>query len=410
MSSPQQPAVPRTARTTHGVPQAPSVMPIAKYSAFPPIPTDDRTWPTVRIDRAPLLVQRRPPGRQPGADRPDGRRRASCACSSCSCAMGFKEIEVGFPSASQPDFDFVRQLVEEDLIPDDVTIQVLTQARDELIERTFESHAAAPSARSSTSTTPRRPCSAAWCSAWTGTASPHIAVRGRRAVPEARPRPCPGPTCRFEYSPESLHRHRARLRRRGLQRGQRRLEADPGPARVIVNLPATVEMATPEHLRRQDRVDAPQPRLPRLGGACRCTRTTTGVRRWPRPSSATWPAPTASRARCSATASAPATSDLVTLALNLFSQGIDPEIDFSDIDEVRRTVEYCNQLPVHRAASLWRRPRLHRLLGLPPGRHQEGLRAPRGRRRAAGKTVDEIRGRCRTCRSTPRTSGAPTRR
>ncbi len=86
-------------------------------------------------------------------------------------AMGYKEIEVGFPSASQTDFDFVRQLIEEDLIPDDVTIQVLTQAREHLIERTYESHRAAPSRRSCTCTTPRPCCSAGWCSARTRTAS-----------------------------------------------------------------------------------------------------------------------------------------------------------------------------------------------------------------------------------------------
>ena len=97
---------------------------------FAPIDLPDRTWPSRTITRAAGLVSHRPARRQPGADRADGRRRASCACSSCSSDIGFKEIEVGFPSASQTDFDFVRQLIEEDLIPDDVTIQVLTQARE----------------------------------------------------------------------------------------------------------------------------------------------------------------------------------------------------------------------------------------------------------------------------------------
>jgi 2-isopropylmalate synthase len=142
-------------------------MEFTHYRPFVPVVLSDRTWPNVIIDKAPLWcsVDLRD-GNQALIDPMDPTRKLRMFEE--LVAMGFKEIEVGFPSASQPDFDFVRQLIEEDLIPDDVTIQVLTQCRDDLIERTT---VPAGRGQSSTSTTPRIRCSARSCSTSTWTAS-----------------------------------------------------------------------------------------------------------------------------------------------------------------------------------------------------------------------------------------------
>ena len=124
----------------------PRPMPFGKYAPYVPIVLTDRTWPNRVIDEGAAVVLGRPPRRQPGADRSDGPGAQAAHVRGRSSKMGFKEIEVGFPAASQPDFDFIRQLITEDLIPDDVTIQVLTQCRQELIERTYESIQGAPRA------------------------------------------------------------------------------------------------------------------------------------------------------------------------------------------------------------------------------------------------------------------------
>ena len=113
-------------------------MPFQKYRPYETVSLPDRTWPDRVLDARADLVLHRSPRRQPGARQPDGRRAASDGSSTCSLTLGIKEIEVGFPSASKADFDFVRTLIDQDLIPDDVTIAVLTQARPELIERSFE--------------------------------------------------------------------------------------------------------------------------------------------------------------------------------------------------------------------------------------------------------------------------------
>ena len=212
---------------------------------------------------------------------------------------------MGFPSASQPDFDFIRQLIDEDLIPDDVTIQVLVQCRPELIERTYECLRGAKNAivhfYNSTSELQRQVVFGLDTEGIT-----HIATDAARlckklesSVPRHR-RP-------LRVQPRELHRHRGRVRDRDLRGGHGRHRAD-AERPLILNLPATVEMYTAnvygdviEWFHRT----MPQPRPHR---ACRCTRTTTGAARSRPPSSASWPAPTASRARCSATASAPATS------------------------------------------------------------------------------------------------------
>ena len=232
-------------------------------------------------------------------------RPASCACSTRSCRWASRRSRSGFPSASQPDFDFVRQLIEEDLVPDDVTIQVLTQCRPELIERTYECLQGANNAivhfYNSTSVLQRRVVFGLDKDGIT-----QIAIDAAKLCRKLE-QTLPGTDVRYEYSPESftgteidyaieicaavMRRHRA----------GRRPPADPEPAGHGRDVHA-------EHLRRRHRVLPPQRARTATGSACRCTRTTTGAPAWPPPSSASWPAPTGSRARCSATASAPATS------------------------------------------------------------------------------------------------------
>jgi hypothetical protein len=210
--------------------QQPSGMPIVKYRSFEEvIPTRlaDRTWPDRKLTTAPrwCAVDLRD-GNQALIDPMDPVRKLRMF--QTLVAMGFKEIEVGFPSASQTDFDFVRQLIEDDLIPDDVTIQVLTQCREELIERTYESLAGAHSAivhfYNSTSILQRR-----WCSAWTATASrrspstrPATARSSSSSTPRRRP---------LRVLAGELHRHRDRVRRRDLQCRRRRHRADAGRVR-----------------------------------------------------------------------------------------------------------------------------------------------------------------------------------
>ncbi len=342
MTSHDSQLTPRTARTTHGIAQTTTTMPIGKYSAFPPVPLADRSWPAARIDRAPLWcsVDLRD-GNQALIDPMTPARKKRMF--ELLVGMGYKEIEVGFPSASQTDFDFVRQLVEDDLVPDDVTIQVLTQARPELIERTFESIAGSDRAivhlYNSTSTLQRRVVFGQDKEGITA-----IAVEGAKfclklldTVPETE--------VRFEYSPESFTGTE-------LDYAVEVCNAvndiwKPSPDwKSVVNLPATVEMATPNvyadmiewmhrHLAYRDSVvlslhphndrgtAVAAAELGYMAGADRIEGTLFG------------------------NGERTGNVCLVTLGLNCFSQGIDPEIDFSDIDEIRRTVEYCNQLPVN---------------------------------------------------------------
>jgi 2-isopropylmalate synthase len=257
--------------------------------------------------------------------------------------LGYKEIEVGFPSASQADFDFVRHLIEAELIPEDVTIQVLTQARDHLIDRTFESIAGAPAAivhlYNSTSTLQRRVVFGLDRDGITA-----IAVDGaRRCLKLAE---AAGDTAvRFEYSPESFTGTELDYAAEVCAAVLDVWSPTPDwPA--IINLPATVEMATPNvyadqiewmhrHLPHRDAVvlslhphndrgtAVAAAELGLMAGADRIEGTLFG------------------------NGERTGNVDLVTLGLNLFSQGIDPMIDFSRIDEIRRTVEHCNQLPVH---------------------------------------------------------------
>ncbi len=317
-------------------------MPIHRYRAFEPISLPDRSWPSNTITRAPVWcsVDLRD-GNQALIDpmTPARKRRMF----QLLCRMGYKEIEVGFPSASQTDFDFIRELIERDLIPDDVTIQVLSQARDHLIERTFQSLAGAPRAivhlYNSTSTLQRR---VVFRTDQAGIVD--IAAEGARVVRKLADS-APGTDWRFEYSPESFTGTE-------LDFALEVCEAVMGVWEptvdhpTIINLPATVEMSTPNvfadaiewfgrNLARPDAVvlsvhphndrgtAVAAAELALLAGADRVEGVLFG------------------------NGERTGNVCLVTLGLNLFSQGIDPEIDFSDIDEIRRTVEYGNQLPVH---------------------------------------------------------------
>ncbi|WP_243060976.1 2-isopropylmalate synthase [Nocardioides sp. SR21] len=323
-------------------PQQSSGMPFQRYVPFVPIKLDDRTWPDKTIATAPrwCAVDLRD-GNQALIDPMSPARKKKMF--QLLVDMGYKEIEVGFPSASQTDFDFVRMLIEEDLIPDDVVIQVLTQAREELIERTYESLRGAKQAivhlYNSTSTLQRR---VVFGLDMDGIED--IAVQGAHLCKKFEER-IPETNVFYEYSPESYTGTELEFAVR-VCNSVLEVFQPTADKPVIINLPATVEMATPNvyadsiewmsrnlnhrehvvlslhpHNDRGTAVAAAE--LGYLAGADRIEGCLFG------------------------NGERTGNVCLVTLGLNLFTQGIDPEIDFSDIDEIRRTVEYCNQLPVH---------------------------------------------------------------
>ena len=322
-------------------PQQPSGMPIQRYSAFQPISLPDRQWPSNTMTKAPrwCAVDLRD-GNQALIDPMSPARKKKMF--QLLVSMGYKEIEVGFPSASQTDFDFVRQLIEEDLIPDDVVIQVLTQAREELIERTYESIRGAKQAivhlYNSTSTLQRR---VVFGMDMDGIVD--IAVTGARVCKKFE-ETIPETKVYYEYSPESYTGTELEFAARVCNAVMDVFVPDAENP-VIINLPATVEMATPNiyadsiewmnrHLNHREHVilslhphndrgtAVAAAELGYLAGADRIEGCLFG------------------------NGERTGNVCLVTLGLNLFSQGIDPQIDFHDIDEIRRTVEYCNQLPV----------------------------------------------------------------
>ncbi|HEX8632155.1 MAG TPA: 2-isopropylmalate synthase, partial [Catenuloplanes sp.] len=258
--------------------------------------------------------------------------------------MGYKEIEVGFPAASQTDFDFVRQLIEQDLIPDDVTIQVLVQCREHLIDRTFESIRGAKRAivhfYNSTSSLQRRVVFGLDRAGITD-----IATSGARLCQKYAEIHTPDTEIFYEYSPESYTGTELDY---ALEICSAVIDVvDPDPARpLIVNLPATVEMASPNVY--ADSIEWMHRNLPR--------RSSLVLSLHPHNDRGTAVAAAelgvlagADRIEGCLFGNGERTGnvDLVTLGLNLFSQGIDPQIDFADIDEIKRAVEYCNQLPVH---------------------------------------------------------------
>ena len=323
-----------------------SSMPVGRYRPFAEeveaVRLADRTWPDRVITRPPLwcAVDLRD-GNQALIDpmSPARKRRMF----DLLVRMGYKEIEVGFPSASQTDFDFVRDIITEGAIPDDVTIQVLTQCRPELIERTFVACAGAHRAivhfYNSTSILQRRVVFRA-----DRAAVQAIATEGaRKCVEEAAK--YPGTQWRFEYSPESYTGTELEYAKQVCDAVGDIIEPTPDDP-IIFNLPATVEMATPNvyadsiewmhrNLARRDSVILSLHPHNDRGTAVAAAEL--GYQAG------------ADRIEGCLFGNGERTGNvcLVTLALNLFSRGVDPQIDFSNIDEIRRTVEYCNQLPVH---------------------------------------------------------------
>ena len=326
--------------------QRPSRMPYQRYLPYHQqfsIELPDRQWPTRRTETAPrwCAVDLRD-GNQALIDpmSPERKRRMF----QLLVQMGYKEIEVGFPSASRTDFDFVRQLVEQDLIPEDVTIQVLTQCREHLIDRTFESIRGARRAivhfYNSTSTLQRRVVFGLDRAGITD-----IATQGARLCQKYAEIHTPDTEIFYEYSPESYTGTELDYAREVCAAVIEVI--DPTPDRpLIINLPATVEMATPNVY--ADSIEWMHRNLPR--------RDSVILSLHPHNDRGTGVAAAelgllagADRIEGCLFGNGERTGnvDLVTLGLNLFSQGIDPQIDFSNIDEIKRAVEYCNQLPVH---------------------------------------------------------------
>jgi 2-isopropylmalate synthase len=324
--------------------QKPSSMPVHRYKPFHEqikVELPDRTWPTKRIEKTPrwCAVDLRD-GNQALIDPMSPERKLKMF--QLLVRMGYKEIEVGFPSASQTDFDFVRVLVNDGHIPEDVTIQVLTQARDHLIERTYESLVGAKNVMvhfyNSTSVLQRK---VVFNQDKDGIKK--IALDAAKKC-KSLEHVLPGTNIYYEYSPESYTGTELEY---ALEVCNAVIEEiGPTPDRkMVINLPATVEMTTPNIyadsiewmsrrlVKRESVILSLHPHNDRgtaiaaaelgyLAGADRIEGCLFG------------------------NGERTGNVDLVTLGLNLFSQGIDPQIDFGDIDEIKRTVEYCNQLPV----------------------------------------------------------------
>jgi 2-isopropylmalate synthase len=319
------------------------VDPKRKYRPFQPVPLHDRRWPTQVLTRAPIWCSVDLRDGNQALVEPMGPERKRRFFDTL-VRLGFKELEVGFPSASQTDFDFVRMLIENDLIPEDVTIQVLTQSRDELIRRTFESIAGCRRAivhlYNSTSTLQRRVVFGLDRDGIT-----NIAVTGARLMRECARTMTPESEILFEYSPESFTGTELDFAKDICEAVMDVIEPTP-ERKLILNLPATVEMSTPNvyadqiewchrnirhrdsfvlsihpHNDRGTAVAAAE--LAMMAGADRVEGTLFG------------------------NGERTGNVDIVTLALNLFSQGVEPGLDLSDILAAVSVAEHCNRLPVH---------------------------------------------------------------
>jgi len=320
----------------------PGVMPIEKYRSYPEIRLDDRTWPDRRLTSAPLWcsVDLRD-GNQALIEPMDPDRKRLMF--ECLVDIGFPEIEVGFPAASQPDFDFIRQIIQDKVIPDHVTIQVLTQARPELIERTYQSLVGVPKAivhlYNSTSHLQRR---VVFGTDEAGIVD--IAVKGAEHC-RAQEQYVAGSDIRYEYSPESFTGTELPFAKEVCEAVMDVIE--PAPERpIILNLPSTVEMSTPNiygdmiewfHREIRDRPAVVLSLHPHNDRGTAVAAAEIGLMAG------------AQRVEGTLFGNGERTGnvDLVTLALNLFSQGVDPELSLSNINEYRRIAEHCNQLPVH---------------------------------------------------------------
>lgn len=316
--------------------------PSIKYPPFPQVPLKDRSWPGNTLSEPPIWCSVDLRDGNQALIEPMGAER-KLRMFDLLVSIGFKQIEVGFPAASQTDFDFVRMLIEEKRVPDDVTLQVLTQARRPLIERTFESlhgcHSAILHLYNSTSELQRR---VVFKQDKAGIRQ--IAVDGATMVAEYAAKQT-DTAWQFEYSPESFtgtELDYAVEVCNAVTDVWQPTEQNP----VILNLPATVEMSMPNvhadqiewfchHVNNRDTVCISL--HPHNDRGCAVAATELGL--------------LAGGDRVEGTlfgnGERTGNVDLVTLALNLFTQGVDPNLDFSDIYEVMRTVEHCNQLPVH---------------------------------------------------------------
>ncbi|HUH52986.1 MAG TPA: 2-isopropylmalate synthase [Microbacteriaceae bacterium] len=368
--------------------QQASSMPVHRYRPYHEVikvDLPDRTWPDKKITTAPrwCAVDLRD-GNQALIDPMSPERKR--VMFDLLVSMGYKEIEVGFPSASQTDFDFVRQLIEEEAIPSDVTIQVLTQAREHLIERTYESLIGAKQAivhlYNSTSILQR---DVVFREDKEGIKK--LAVEGAKMC-VARESICAGTDIYYEYSPESYTGTELDY---ALEVCNEVLDIfKPTPERkVIINLPSTVEMATPNiyadsiewmsrnlnyrenvilslhpHNDRGTAIAAAE--LGYMAGADRIEGCLFG------------------------NGERTGNVDLIALGINMFTQGIDPQIDFSNLDQIRRTVEYCNQINVHER-SPWAGDLVYTAFS---GSHQDAIKKGFERMQedalAAGKHVDDI--------------------
>ncbi|MBM7796774.1 2-isopropylmalate synthase [Pseudoglutamicibacter cumminsii] len=369
--------------------QQPSGMPIHKYVPFHEqitVDLPDRTWPDQKITKAPrwCAVDLRD-GNQALVDPMDTDRKLKLF--QLLVEMGFKEIEVGFPAASQTDFDFVRHLIDNGLIPEDVTIQVLTQSREHLIERTFEAldgvHRAIVHLYNSTSILQRR---VVFRQDEDGIVD--IALTGARLCKKYEEQMSGDTEIIYEYSPESYTGTELEFARRIVDEVVEEFGATPENP-IIINLPATVEMATPNvyadsiewmhrnlknresiilslhpHNDRGTGVAAAE--LGYMAGADRIEGCLFG------------------------NGERTGNVDLVALGMNMFSQGVDPEIDFSDMDKIRRTVEYANQMAIPERVP-WGGDLVFTAFS---GSHQDaikkGFEAMEADAAAAGKTVDEM--------------------
>ena len=366
--------------------QKPSPMPFQRYVPFRPIDVPDRTWPDHRITHAPrwLSTDLRD-GNQALIDPMTPTRKLKLW--DLLVSMGFKEIEIGFPSASQTDFDFVRKLIDEGRVPDDVQITVLTQAREDLISRTAEALVGAPRANihmyNATAELFRRVVfgvDEAQCIA--------MARRGTELIMKYAEQHLSDTAFGYQYSPEIFTQTPTDF---AIEVCNAVMDVwQPGPGReIILNLPATVEMSTPNthadqieyfsrHIRNRENVcislhphndrgtAVAAVELGLMAGADRVEGCLFGH------------------------GERTGNADLVTLAMNLFSQGIDPQLDLSHIDEIRRTVEYCTGLPVHA-----RHPYAGDLVYTAfSGSHQDaikkGLEALEKKAKAAGQGLHEI--------------------
>jgi 2-isopropylmalate synthase len=316
--------------------------PASKYRAFAPVRLTDRTWPDAMLTRAPIWcsVDLRD-GNQALIEPMDPQRKLRMF--ETLVRIGFKEIEIGFPSASQADFDFVRMLIEHKLIPADVTVQVLTQARDHLIERTFEALRGVSRAivhlYNATAPVMRRVVLGLDEDGIVELATSHAAMVRDLAARQ------PATQWTFQYSPEMFSGTELVFAKRVVDAVTETWQPTP-TRKCIINLPATVEHSTPNifadmvewmhrHLARRDSIVlSVHPHNDRgTGTAAGEFALMAG----------------ADRVEGCLFGNGERTGnvDVVNIALNLYTQGVHPQLDFSDIDEIRRCVEHCNQLPVH---------------------------------------------------------------